>query len=180
MPIKYGVTTQELFKSLGLSLSGMSLNQVQSSFHENNFALIHQPDHFPLADSLISYRDQIGKRPPIASMELLWTAHEGEHLLVSGFVHPPTEERAWKSLKIAGETNAITVKGLEGSTDLSISRACITSHMKQAKCERLILHPRKYDCYGKDPIWEGLDLWKYHALNALKNKGPLVLSLIHI
>ena len=95
MPIKYGVTAEELFKCMGLNLSGIELNQVQSGFHKNNFALIHQPDHFPLADSLISYRDEVGKRPPIASMELLWTAHQGEHLLVSGFVHPPTEDRAW-------------------------------------------------------------------------------------
>ena len=177
MPIKYGVTTQELFKALGVDLSGLSLNQVQSGFYQNNFALIHQPDHFPLADSLISYRDQIGKRPPIASMELLWTGHHGEHLLVSGFVHPPTEDRAWKALEIAGETNAITVKGLEGSTDLPISRACITSQITQSKCQRLILHPRDHDCYGQDPAWKDIDLWKNDALDALKNKGPLVKSL---
>ncbi len=177
MPIKYGVTTQELFKALGVNLSGLSINQVQSGFYQNNFALIHQPDHFPLANSLISYRDQIGKRPPIASMELLWTAHQGEHLLVSGFVHPPTEDRAWKSLELAGEENTITIKGLEGSTDLPISRACITSHMNQGKRERLILYPRDYDCYGQDPTWEGLDLWKNNALNALKNQGPFVKSL---
>ncbi len=177
MPIKYGVTTQELFKALGLELSGLALNQVQSCFYQNNFALIHQPDHFPLAESLITYRDQIGKRPPIASMELLWTAHQGEHLLVSGFVHPPTEERAWKSLAIAGETNVITVKGLEGSTDLPISRACITSQLKQGQHHRLILHPRDYNCYGKDPEWKGLDLWNKYALNAIKNKGPFLNSL---
>ncbi len=177
MPIKYGVTAQELFKALGANLGGLSINQVQSGFYKNNFALIHQPDHFPLADSIISYRDEVGKRPPIASMELLWTTHQGEHLLVSGFVHPPTEDRAWKSLKIAGELNAITVKGLEGSTDLPISRACITSQMKQNKHQRLILHPRDYDCYAKDPEWNGIDIWEENALNALKNKGPFLKPL---
>ena len=77
MPIKYGVTTQELFKALGVDLSGLSLNQVQSGFYHNNFALIHQPDHFPLADSLISYRDQIGKLPHIERMEFLWKGQQG-------------------------------------------------------------------------------------------------------
>ncbi len=177
MPIKYGVTSQELFQAIGLNLTDLSLMQVQSGFYKNDFAFIYQPDHFPLAESLISYRDEIGKRPPIASMELLWTAHQGDHLLVSGFVHPPTEDRAWKSLEIAGEANAITVKGLEGSTDLPISRACITSLITHNKQQRLILHPNEYNCSGKDPKWENITLWKRYALDALNNKGPLLTSL---
>ena len=97
MPIKYGVTTAELFKTLGIQLTGLTLDQVQASFNENGLALIHQPDHFLLAENLIQYRDELAKRPPLASMELIWTAHQGEHLIVSGFVHPPTEERAQKA-----------------------------------------------------------------------------------
>ena len=178
MPIKYGITAQELFKVLGLNLSGLKLTQVQAGFYQNNFALIHQPDHFPLADSLILYRDEVGKRPPIASMELLWTAHYGEHLLVSGFVHPPTEDRAIKSLEIAGEANALIVKGLEGSTDLPISRACITSVVNQSKQQRLILHPRDYGYNGKDLKWENVSIWGRHALDALNNEGPLIKSLL--
>lgn len=177
MPIKYGVTSQELFQALGLKLSGLSLMQVQSGFYENDFAFIYQPDHFPLADSLILYRDEIGKRPPIASMELLWTAHQGEHLLVSGFVHPPTEDRAWQCLQIVGEASAITIKGLEGSTDLPISRTCIASFTKQGKRHRLILHPRDYDCYGEDLKWQSIDSWRDHAFDALNNKGALLKAL---
>ncbi len=177
MPIKYGVTSQELFHTLGLKLSGLSLMQVQSGFYENNFAFIYQPDHFPLADSLISYRDEIGKRPPIASMELLWTAHQGEHLLISGFVHPPTEDRAWQCLEIAGETNAITLKGLEGSTDLPSSRVCIASLIKKGNRQRLTLHPRNYDCHSKDLEWQSIDIWKKNAFEALNNKGPLLKAL---
>ena len=62
---------------------------MQDGFHQHGFALTHQPDHFPVADSLITYREELGKRPPVASLELLWTPHQGQHLLVSGFVHPP-------------------------------------------------------------------------------------------
>ena len=46
----------------------------------------------------------------MASLELMWTAHQGDHLLISGFVHPPTESRAWEALRLANETNLITVK----------------------------------------------------------------------
>ena len=115
MPIKYGITALDLFRLLDLNLDGLPLSTVQDGFNNHGFALIHQPDHFRMAESLIDYREQLGKRPPVASLELLWTAHQGAHLLVSGFVHPPTESRAWEALRLAGETNLLTVKGLKGA-----------------------------------------------------------------
>ncbi len=171
MPIKYGVTTVELFNALGLSLEGLTMEQLQDGFNKHGLALIHQPDHFPLADTLISYRDDIGKRPPLASMELIWTAHQGKHLLVSGFVHPPTEERAWEALKIMGEVDLITIKGLEGGTDLPISRACIIGRVHTDQSQRIILHPPEHDCSGKDEEWSSLNEWRNSALDALNNEG---------
>ena len=177
MPVKYGITAIELFKTLGLSLTGLTSYKLQNCFHENGFALIHQPDHFPLAESLISYREEIGKRPPLASMELIWTSHKGEHLLVSGFVHPPTEERAQKALELLGEINHISIKGLEGSTDLPISRACITGRVQEKQWERIILHPGQYRCAGQDAQWNNLVTWHDDAIAALGNKGPLKQAL---
>ena len=178
MPVKYGITASELFEALGLDLASLSMNTVQQGFQAHGLALIHQPSHFPLADALIPHRDDLGKRPPIASAELLWTAHRGNHLLVSGFVHPPTESRAWEALAIAGEPEVITVKGQEGGTDLPISRACITARVSKGKpAERLILHPRDHGCYGADPEWRDLETWHQQALEALHNRGPLASSL---
>ena len=178
MPVKYGVTAAELFASLGLSLTGRSLNWVQTSLEQCHLALVHQPDHFPAAELLIPYRDEIGKRPPLASLELMWTAHHGAHLLVSGFVHPPTEARAWKALELAGETNLFTVKGLEGSTDLPISRACVTGRVETGQePERLVLHPRDHGCYGADPAWQSLEAWSQEALASLGGQGELANSL---
>ncbi len=178
MPVKYGVTAAELFASLGLVLTGRSLEWLQCSLDRCNLALVHQPDHFPAAEQLIPYRDEIGKRPPLASLELMWTAHHGPHLLVSGFVHPPTEARAWAALKLAGETNVFTVKGLEGSTDLPISRACVTGRVHpHQQPERLVLHPRDHGCYGADPAWHSLEQWSQQALAGLGGQGELAASL---
>ncbi len=177
MPIKYGVTTAELYKSLGLNLEGLTMQQVQTGFNKFGLALVHQPDHFPLAESLITYRDEIAKRPPLASMELIWTVHQGDHLIISGFVHPPTEERAWKALEIVGEKELFTVKGLEGGTDLPTSRPCITAGVKHQLPKRLILYPREHNCFTKDIEWNNLDNWKDLARAALHNHGPLVQPL---
>lgn len=178
MPIKYGTTAIDLFAELGLDLRGLPLNQVQEGFDRLGFALIHQPDHFPAAESLISYREELGKRPPVASLELMWTAHQGDHLLVSGFVHPPTESRAWEALRLAQETNLITVKGLEGGTDLPIGRACITAKVIGEKAERLILHPRDHGCHEADVEWIDEATWRQNALAALNNTGPLLKAAV--
>ncbi len=177
MPIKYGITSAELFGALNLQLTGLPIHRVQACFNDNGFALIHQPDHFELAERLITYRDELGKRPPLASMELIWTAHQGEHLLISGFVHPPTEQRAWEALEMLGEKDLISVKGLEGGIDLPIGRACITGRIKKNESERIILHPRDHGFPGKDPEWHNLDQWRKNALEALSNTGPLKQAL---
>ncbi len=177
MPVKYGVTHNELFQALGINLIGSSMEQLQSFFNQNDLALIHQPDHFPLAENLIPYRDQIGKRPPLASMELIWTCHQGNHLHISGYVHSPTEERHWKTLDLMGEQNVITIKGLEGGIDLSISRSSTIGQYKNQHGTRTVLHPKDYECSGKDIEWSDITEWKSFALQALNGEGPLIKAL---
>ncbi|MEB3176697.1 MAG: anthranilate phosphoribosyltransferase family protein [Synechococcus sp.] len=177
MPVKYGITAQELFAALGVQWAGRSLSWVQQMLDDHQLALVHQPDHFPAAETLISYREDLGKRPPVASLELLWSAHQGEHLLVSGFVHPPTEARAWEALSLGGEAWVYTVKGLEGSTDLPISRACVTGLQRAGQQQRLILHPRDHGCFGQDMLWSDLAHWTTTGLQALGGQGELADSL---
>jgi anthranilate phosphoribosyltransferase len=177
MPVKYGVTLAELFGALGIVWRGLPLAAVQERLNRHGLALTHQSDHFPLADSLVPVRDAIGKRPPVASLELLWTPHRGDHLLVSGFVHPPTESRAWEALTAAGETDVLTVKGLEGSTDLPTTRACITARLRQGQAERILLHPRDHGISAAEVPWDNLDTWRSQALSALGGEGELAEAL---
>jgi anthranilate phosphoribosyltransferase len=178
MPVKYGVTLAELFHALGIAWHGLSLAALQERLDAHNLALSHQPDHFPAAQRLLPARDEIGKRPPVASLELLWTPHQGDHLLVSGFVHPPTEKRAWEALSAAGERDVLTVKGLEGSTDLPSSRAGITARLRRGEVERLLLHPRDHGLHGEEVPWECLETWQQQALAALAGEGALAQPLL--
>ncbi len=178
MPVKYGVTLAELFDALGISWRGLPLASLQERLDTHNLALSHQPDHFPAAQRLLPARNEIGKRPPVASLELLWTPHEGDHLLVSGFVHPPTEKRAWEALSAAGESEVLTVKGLEGSTDLPSSRAGITARLHRGEVERLLLHPRDHGLHGDEVPWACLETWQRQALAALAGEGPLARPLL--
>jgi len=178
MPVKFGVTLAELFAAIGIDWRGRPLAALQQGLQEHNLALTHQPDHFPTAERLLPARNEIGKRPPVASLELLWTPHRGEHLLVSGFVHPPTEKRAWEALTAADETDVLTVKGLEGSTDLPTSRAGITARLRGGGVERILLHPRDHGLHGEETPWQSLEIWGQQALAALRGEGPLSRALI--
>ena len=177
MPVKYGATLAELFAVLGVEWRGLELEEVQAQLDQHGLALTHQPHHFPSAERLVRVRAEIGKRPPVASLELLWTPHQGEHLLVSGFVHPPTEARGWEALTAAGETDVLMVKGLEGSTDLPTTRAGICSRLRHGAMERVLLHPREHGIQAGEAPFEGLEPWREQALQALAGDGPLAAAL---
>jgi anthranilate phosphoribosyltransferase len=178
MPVKYGVCLAELFAVLGVDWSGLGLEVVQDCLERCNLALTHQPVHFPEAERFVRIREELGKRPPVASLELLWTPHQGEHLLVSGFVHQPTEARAWEALLISGERNVLTIKGLEGSTDLPTSRVGIAARVRDGVSVRHLLHPRDHGLEQDDPPWQGLERWQSDALAALAGDGPLAPALL--
>jgi anthranilate phosphoribosyltransferase len=177
MPVKYGATLAELFAALGVEWRGLALAAVQRRLDQHQLALTHQPMHFAAAERLVRVRAEIGKRPPVASLELLWTPHQGEHLLVSGFVHPPTEARGWEALTAAGETDVLMVKGLEGSTDLPTTRAGICSRLRDGAMERVLLHPREHGIAAAEAPFSGMDCWRDQALQALAGDGPLADAL---
>ncbi|MEY4431500.1 MAG: hypothetical protein RLZZ533_1436 [Cyanobacteriota bacterium] len=177
MPVKYGATLAELFAALGVEWRGLELAALQQRLDQHGLALTHQPLHFRAAERLVRLRAEIGKRPPVASLELLWTPHQGEHLLVSGFVHPPTEARGWEALTAAGETDVLMVKGLEGSTDLPTTRAAICSRLRDGARERVLLHPRDHGIAVAEAPFEGLEPWRDQALQALAGTGPLAAAL---
>ena len=160
MPVKYGITLAELFAALGIEWRGLPLTAVQERLDSHGLALTHQPDHFQAAERLVLIRDLIGKRPPVASLELLWTPHQGQRLLVSGFVHPPTEAR------------------LEGSTDLPTTRAGITARVRRGTVERILLHPRDHGISAAEIPWSGLEDWRRDGQLALKGEGPLAEALL--
>lgn len=155
MPTKYGVPLVEIWQKLGVNLAQLSLSQAQAFFTRTKIGFIYLPQHFPLAYKLIPYREQIGKRPPFATTELIWCPVVGKITLVAGFVHPPTEERFLQVFKLRGIDNFTTVKGLEGSCDLPRSRTAIIGIGKPGQdFEHLFLHPQDYDLGGKDVALE--------------------------
>lgn len=162
MPTKHGLSLVEVFKFLELDWDRLtSLDQVQSVFAQAGLGFVYQSVLFPLAEALVDYREQIGKRPTLATVEIMWSPYAGRKNIVSGYVHPPTEERTQIAFTERGIEFFTTVKGLEGSCDIARNRTAIISLNQvndgELKTERLLLHPRDYGFEGSDPELPSLE-----------------------
>ncbi|BAQ65426.1 anthranilate phosphoribosyltransferase family protein [Geminocystis sp. NIES-3709] len=154
MPTKYGLTLAEIWKSLGIDLINLSLSQVRELLTETNFGFLYLPQHFPLADEFVQYREEIGKRPPIATLELIWQPYEGNSHLMAGYVHPPTEKMIREALSLRGVKKFTLIKGLEGSGDLKLEQTniiVIDSQDSEEGFQYLKVNPFHYDLKGNDP-----------------------------
>ncbi|AFY60287.1 anthranilate phosphoribosyltransferase family protein [Synechococcus sp. PCC 6312] len=161
MPTKEGIPLIDLWQGLGVDWSGCSLAQIHQILEATNLGFVYLPTHFPQAQALVPYRDQIGKRPPLATLELIWSPYAGPCHVVAGFVHPPTETMIQEALTLRGVTEFTTVKGLEGSCDLPQERTAIiglhTASHGQLNLTRLRLHAQDYGLGGKNPAWVNLN-----------------------
>ncbi len=155
MPTKMGLPLVEIWQAMGVAWQSLNLAQAQQVFDLTHVGFIYIPQHFPEAHALVPYREQIGKRPTLATVELMWSPCEGRQHVVSGFVHPPTETRTQETYELRHTEKFTTVKGLEGSCDLPRSRTAIIGMggLKDGEpvFERLLLHPRDYGFEAPDP-----------------------------
>ena len=155
MPTKYGLTLAEIWASLDLDVTKLSLTQVDQLLATTNFGFLYLPNHFPLAHNLVTYREQIGKRPPLATLELIWHPYEGKTHLIAGYVHPPTEKMIKGALRLNAKEKFTLIKGLEGSGDLKLSQTNIISidrHDLPEGFEYLKINPWQYNLDGDDPV----------------------------
>ncbi|MFM2062665.1 MAG: glycosyl transferase family 3 [Cyanobacteriota bacterium] len=145
-PTKYGLPLIEIWQNLGVNWTNLPLEKTQEIFNKTHLGFIYTPHHFPLTNILWEYREQLGKRPPLATMELIWCPYAGDAHIIAGFVHPPTEAMFQTALEMQGVKKYTFIKGLEGSCDLPRDRTAIIglSSLNTPELERLHLAPREY------------------------------------
>lgn len=174
MPTKYGIPLIEIWRKLEVDFSKFDLAQAQNVYDQTQIGFIYLPQHFPSAHNFVTYREQIGKRPPFATAELAWCPVVPNCSLVAGFVHPPTEERFRATFKLRHTEDFTLVKGLEGSCDLSRNRTGIIAIGNSSQgFERILLDPADYHLNGSDIVLESneqvIDLIQA-VINGIPNK----------
>jgi anthranilate phosphoribosyltransferase len=188
MPTKYGVPLIKIWQGLGLDFSQLSVSQVQSLLEQTGFTFVYTPKHFALAHGLVPYREQIGKRPPLATLELIWSPYTGNAHLIGGYVHPPTEIMIREALAQRGQKNYTLVKGLEGSCDLRLSQTTIVVASKsnsdlegdlssaEPKFEYLKLNAHDYGLVGKEVPLESSEQLLSQLESVLEGKATELLK----
>lgn len=179
MPTKYGVCLADLWQQLGVDWTALSLTLLHQILAENRLGLVYQPSQFPQAEALVTYREELGKRPPLATLELVWNTYQGPSRLAVGYVHPPTEERLVQTLALRGDEDFLMVKGLEGSCELPRDRTAIISVHRQGQQERLLLHPKDYGYGGSEVVYVDLPGWGETARACLAgDASPLTPAVV--
>jgi len=171
LPTKYGIPLVQIWQSFGIDFTKFTLPEAQKFLHKTGFGFFYVPKHFPLAHKLTPYREQIGKRPTLSTAELVWSPLQEDTLQISGFVHPPTEERFAHTFKLRKTENFTTVKGLEGSCDLSCNRTAIVGVNRSGQeFTRLLINPHDYGLNGHDLGLESLDQLNQELTKILEGK----------
>ena len=180
MPTKYGIPAIDIWRGLGIDWSRLDLDRAARGLARENLGFVYLPRHFPAAQALVPYREQIGKRPPLATLELIWLPQAGSVRAIAGYVHPPTEELFQAALADRPEIRLTTVKGLEGSCDLPRDRTAIVARPNDTHgYDRLLLSPQKYGFAGPNPplVSEGQLLVELKAVLA-GDPSPLTESVV--
>lgn len=182
IPTKYGIPLVEIWQGLGLDFSNISLNKVETIFNQTNFAFFYTPKHFPLMQNLVTYREEIGKRPPLATIELILSPYQGETHIIGGFVHPPTESMIREAFQLRGQKCYSLVKGLEGSIDLRLSQTTIVvtpNTENLTGVEYLKLNPRDYSFNSSEITLESNEIYLSQLQSLIEGKAsPLMNSAI--
>jgi anthranilate phosphoribosyltransferase len=179
MPTKYGLPLLEIWQGLGIDFQTLSLPKIEQIFAQTGFTFFYTPKHFPLTQDLVRYRDEIGKRPPLSTVELVWSPYQGEAHLISGYVHPPTEKMIEDAFREKGHKFYTLVKGLEGSIDLRLAQTTIVavnSSDNSPQVKYLKINPYDYNFFSKDNPLESTEIYLSQIQSVLKGEASSLMS----
>lgn len=160
MATKYGIPLNHIWQGLGLDFSHLCVSEVEQVLKATGLTFFYTPKHFPQTNALVDYRDQIGKRPPLATLELIWSPYRGNYHLIAGYVHPPTEMMVRQAFAERHTPHYTLVKGLEGSCDLRLSQTTImvaSQPDSDSEIEYFKLNANDYNLGGKDLPLESIE-----------------------
>lgn len=178
MPTKYGIPLVDIWGGLGLDFAGLSLTQIQELLQKTGFSFVYTVKHFSATQQLVTYREEIGKRPPLATLELIWSPYQGPTRLIVGYVHPPTETMIREALTLTGKDNYILVKGLEGSCDLRLSQTTIVGvDSAETGFSYLRVNPKEYNLNTREVILESREQLLSQTLAVLEGKETELMSV---
>uniref|UniRef100_A0A803PGU5 Anthranilate phosphoribosyltransferase n=1 Tax=Cannabis sativa TaxID=3483 RepID=A0A803PGU5_CANSA len=130
LPPKGGITEEQMLKFMGAN-TNLSPLQAKTLIEDEEvgFAYVSQREARPSLYSLISLREHIKKRPPLATTEKVqqFVRARGKEAIVSGFYHEGYEEPLLMLMKRRGVHAGLVVKGEEGALSMTTRSRSLNS-----------------------------------------------------
>ncbi|KAL5724929.1 hypothetical protein ACHQM5_008131 [Ranunculus cassubicifolius] len=122
MPPKAGITEEQMLKVMGAN-TRLSTMQAKKLLEDEDvgFAYLSLREACPSLFSLITLRDHIKKRPPLATTEKVqqFIRASGREAIVAGFYHEGYEDPLLMLMRRRGVHSGLVIKGEEGALSMT-------------------------------------------------------------
>jgi anthranilate phosphoribosyltransferase len=170
MPPKHGLTSFDILASLGVDLAG-DRQQLSAQYQALGLAWVYLPVHFPEAYALQTLRDELGKRPPLATAELIWNPVR-VGLPILGYTHRETINLAIGTAQVrGGPQELVMVRGVQGSVNCTMFHPNLGCHWQAGQSNEFRLMAADYGL-GDDDL-PFLDCSSYPELIQQTLKGAM-------
>jgi anthranilate phosphoribosyltransferase len=172
MPPKSGITARQVFAAFGIPLDvgrkEASVADAAQRVEESGAAYVDMEDFCPALHDLSVIREEIAKRPFLATLEKLITPIRGNEqtTVCAGWVHRGYDETVVETLAGIGIDSVFMVKGREGHVDPSVSvdTGCYVKEPGTA-AQTVSLQPKSYGLLvSKSESWDSLSADKIAEL----------------
>jgi len=118
MPPKLGLTSFNILEGLGVEVN-RSASALSALYRATGLGWVYLPAHFPEAYALQALREELGKRPPLATAELIWNP-VGVGLPILGYTHRETIGLAIETTKLRQGSQLVLIRGVQGSVNCTM------------------------------------------------------------
>ncbi|MCO5610649.1 hypothetical protein L7F22_064888 [Adiantum nelumboides] len=133
MPPKLGVTEEQMLKHMG-AFTGLPPIAAAKLLEDEQvgFAYVSQREARPALHSLVSIREHIKKRPPLATTEKVqqFVRATGKEAMVAGFYHEGYRDPLLMLMRRRGASAGLVVKGEEGALSLTTKEPLTSTPVK--------------------------------------------------
>ena len=154
IPVKKGVETQRILEALGVDVTGEHWGRPAPSFPEEILEeekIVFLPTERLIPDfaRLRPFREAFGLRPFANHIEKIFNlAHAATQMV--GIYHRPYLEPMAEALTLLGTDRIFVIQGVEGFTELYLSRKTLALQRESGKTETFWLDPRKFGFGGEE------------------------------
>ncbi|MBI4115538.1 MAG: anthranilate phosphoribosyltransferase [Candidatus Omnitrophica bacterium] len=152
-PVKKGVETQRVLEALGIQVVE-DTDRLTEILEEEKIVFLPTEKLVPDFARLRPFREEFGLRPFTNHIEKIFNLAHAETQMV-GIYHKPYLEPMGEALSLLGTHRIFVIQGVEGFTELFLSRKTLVFQIEQEERKSYFLEPAQYGFHGEEESMQG-------------------------